>query len=171
MVKEKNHKVSKKGIGITAGILIALTVGSFAIYMMPEDTGMRIVVTDFSSHLNEVKEKNEILSESVDESFQDLLDGKISPKEYISIAEITSSQVTSLMRELVSSEESEEWNESYKNQIASLRKFNTQITETIVVANMLENDQNDKVEQALSKIQQLKDDSIGFLQKSDLMRP
>ena len=51
MVKEKNHKVSKKGIGITAGILISLTVGSFAIYIMPEDTGMRIVVTDFSSHL------------------------------------------------------------------------------------------------------------------------
>ena len=43
---------SKKGVIITAGILIAITIASFSVWIVnnPISTEMTIVVTDFENH-------------------------------------------------------------------------------------------------------------------------
>ena len=48
---------SKKGIGITVTILVGVVAASFLVYLIPEDTTMKFVVSDFEKHLDEIKEK------------------------------------------------------------------------------------------------------------------
>ena len=67
-----------------------------------------------------------------------MLNEKISPEDYIKIAEISSSQINSEIIQLVGSNPPEEWYESYLNYIEALKKSNSYIRETIVVANMNE---------------------------------
>jgi hypothetical protein len=48
---------STKGIGITTAILVGVVSASFMVYLIPEDTTMKIVVSDFEKHLDITKEK------------------------------------------------------------------------------------------------------------------
>ena len=83
---------SKKGVIITVGILIAITAASFSVWIVNTtiDTEMTIVVTDFENHQQGISERYKIVSNAVDESFSELMNDKISPEEYIRIAEILS---------------------------------------------------------------------------------
>ena len=92
--------------------------------------------------------------------------------EYIRIAEISSLQVNSLIIELTNSGATEEWTESYANYIHALKKLNEMITETIVVANLIDSDDNsDSVNEIIAKIHQLKIESLNLTEKSDATRP
>ena len=64
---------SKKGIGVTIIILVGVVVASFLVYLVPEDTTMKITVSDFEKHLDDVDERTSMLSTGVEESFGDLL--------------------------------------------------------------------------------------------------
>ena len=92
---------SKKGVIITVGILIAITIASFSVWIVnnPTSTEMTIVVTDFENHQEGISERHKIVSNAVEESFSELMNGGISPEEYIKIAEISSSQNTALLTE------------------------------------------------------------------------
>ena len=108
---------SKKGVIITVGMLIAITIASFSVWIVnnPTSTEMTIVVTDFENHQEGISERHQIVSNAVEESFSELMNGKILPEEYIKIAEISSSQNTALLTELRTSNAPEEWQESYIN--------------------------------------------------------
>ena len=54
---------------------------------------------------------------------------KTSSDEHIKIAEVSSSQINSLIIELTNSGATEEWTESYVNYIGALKKLNEKITE------------------------------------------
>ena len=45
---------SKKGIGITVAILVGIAGASFLVYLIPEDTTMKFVVSDFEKHLDDL---------------------------------------------------------------------------------------------------------------------
>ena len=87
---------SKKGVIITVGILISITIASFSVWVVnnPTSTEMTIVVTNFENHQEGISERHKIVSNAVEESFSELMNGRISPEEYIKIAEISSSQNT-----------------------------------------------------------------------------
>ena len=163
---------SKKGIGVTIAVLVSVVAASFLVYLIPEDTTMKIVVSDFGKYLDITKEKAMLESVSIDESFEELMEKKMSPNEYIGIAKISSSQINSLIIELTGSGATQEWVESYVNYIGALKKLNEKITETIVVANLMnDNDNSNSVNEIIAKIHQLETESLDLIKKSDNTRP
>jgi len=163
---------STKGIAVTIAILVGVVAASFLVYLIPEDTTMKIVVSDFKKHLDITKEKASMEITSIDESFEKLMEKKISPDEYINIAEVSSSQINSLIIELTSSGAAQEWYDSYANYIGALKKLNEKITETIVVANLMNSDNNsNSINEIITKIRQLETESLDLIKKSDNTRP
>ena len=163
---------STKGIAVTIAILVGVVAASFLVYLIPEDTTMKIVVSDFKKHLDITKEKASMEVTSIDESFEKLMEKKISPDEYINIAEVSSSQINSLIIELTNSGATQEWSESYVNYIRALKKLNEKITETIVVANLMNSDNNsNSINEIITKIHQLETESLDLIKNSDNTRP
>ena len=163
---------SKKGIGVTIAILASVIIASFMVYLIPEDTAMKITVSDFGEHLDITKEKTSMEVTSIDESFKKLMEKKTNPDEYIRIAEVSSSQINSLIIELTNSGATQEWYDSYANYIGALKKLNEKITETIVVANLISSDSNsNSINEIISKIHQLETESLDLIKKSDITRP
>ena len=130
------------------------------------------MISDYESYLDGVKNIHEVLQESLDIEYQNLHNGGISPSDYTSVAEITSSQVTSQISEFVTSKPPEEWQDSYISYMDALKKFNSYIVETKVLANMIEKEssETDMVE-TLEKIESLKAESLEFVKISDELRP
>ena len=163
---------STKGIAVTIAILVGVVAASFLVYLIPEDTTMKIVVSDFKKHLDITKEKASMEVAGIDESFEKLMEKKISPDEYINIAEVSSSQINSLIIELTNSGATQEWTESYVNYIGALKKLNEKITETIVVANLMNSDNNsNSINEIITKIHQLETESLDLIKNSDNTRP
>jgi len=163
---------SRKGIGVTIAILVGVVAASFLVYLIPEDTTMKIVVSDFGKYLDITKEKAMLESVSIDESFEKLMEKKMSPNEYIGIAKVSSSQIDSLIIEMIDSGATQEWVESYVNYIDALKKLNGKITETIVVANLMNDDDNsNSINEIIAKIHQLETESLDLIKKSDNTRP
>ena len=163
---------SKKGIGVTIAVLVGVIAASFLVYLIPEDTTMKITVSDFGEHLDITKERALMESSSIDESFKKLMEKKMSPNEYIGIAKVSSSQINSLIIELTDSGATQEWVESYVNYIGALKKLNEKITETIVVANLMNDDDNsNSINEIIAKIHQLETESLDLIKKSDNTRP
>jgi len=163
---------SRKGIGVTIAILVGVVAASFLVYLIPEDTTMKITVSDFGEHLDITKERALMESSSIDESFEKLMEKKMSPNEYIGIAKVSSSQINSLIIELTDSGATQEWVESYVNYIGALKKLNEKITDTIVVANLMSGDDNsDSINEIIDKIHQLETESLDLTKKSDAARP
>jgi len=163
---------SRKGIAVTIAILVGVVAASFLVYLIPEDTTMKITVSDFGKHLDITKERVTMESSSIDESFKKLMKNDMSQDEYIRIAEVSSSQINSLIIELTNSGATQEWTESYVNYIGALKKLSEMITETIVVASLMDNDDNsDSINEIIAKIHQLEAESLELTKKSDAARP
>lgn len=160
---------SKKGIIITIIILAAITGASFLFWIIPQENPTMLVVSDYENYLEGVKKIHEVLQESIDIEFQNLLDGNTSPDEYISITEVTTSQVTAQISEFITSKPSEEWQNSYISYMEAMKKFNEYIIETKVAANMLKVGQIDG--ETLQKIESLRLESQELIKKSDELRP
>lgn len=160
---------SKKGIIVTVIILVAITAASFLFWIIPQDNPSTLVVSDYANYLDGVKKIHEVLQESIETEFQNLLDGKTSPEEYIAITEVTTSQVTVQISEFVTSKPPEEWQDSYISYMEALKKFNSYIVETKVAANMLKEGQIDT--KVIQKIESLKLESQELINKSNELRP
>ena len=163
---------SRKGIAVTVAILVGVVAASFLVYLLPEDTTMKISVSDFEEHLDITKERASMEVMGIDDSFKKLMNDEMNPDEYISIAEVTSSQLNSLIIELTNSGATQEWTESYVNYIGALKKLNGKITETVVVANLItDNSNSDSINEILAKVKQLEAESLDLIKKSDSSRP
>ena len=163
---------SKKGIAITAIILAAITGASFLLWIVPQENDTTFIVTDYEGYLDGVKNIHEVLQESVDMEYQNLREGKISPIDYITITEVTSSQVTTQISEFITSKPSEQWQESYISYMNGMKKFNEYILETKVLASQIENGSLDEeILQTVNKIDTIKAESIEFVKKSNELRP
>ena len=162
---------SKKGIGITVAILVGIAGASFLVYLIPEDTTMKFVVSDFEKHLDDIDERTSMLSAAIEESFEDLMNHEISPDEYFITANVTQSQVISLIIELTLSGAPQEWTESYITYVDALKKLNEQIRETVVVANLVKDENVEPVNEIISKIHELRIELSDLVEKSDSLRP
>ena len=163
---------SRKGIAVTIAILVGVAAASFLVYLLPEDTTMKISVSDFEKHLDDTKEKASMEAMGIDDSFKKLMNGEIDTDEYINVAEISSSQINSLVIELTNSGATQEWTESYVSYIGALKKLNDKITETVVIANLIDDNTNaNSIDDLLSKIKQLEIESLDLAKKSDSLRP
>ena len=163
---------TKKGIIFTVGILVAITASSFLIWIIPQNNQNIFVVSDFETYLDNVKEIHDTLLLEIEEDFQKMLNNEISPDDYIIIAEMTSSQINSEIIQIVGSDPPEEWYDSYFNYIEALKKSNSYIRETIVVANIMKNDgDEEKIKELLVTINGFRMDSKSLSLASDEVRP
>ena len=163
---------TKKGITVTIIILAAITGASFLLYLAPENSETTFVVSDYGGYIDGVKNIHEVLQESMEIEYQNLLNGEISPSEYITAAEVTSSQVTSQISEFVTSKPPEEWQDSYISYMDAMKKFNAYVGETKILANLIENGSSDEdIEETIQKIEQLKKEANQFVINSDQTRP
>ena len=163
---------SKKGIVITAIILAAITGASFLLWVIPQENDTTFIVTDYEGYLDGAKNIHEVLQESIDIEYNNLREGKILPSDYITITEVTSSQVTTQISEFVTSKPSEQWQESYISYMNGMKKFNEYILETKVLASQIENGSLDEeILQTVNKIETIKAESIEFVKKSNELRP
>jgi len=164
---------SRKGIAVTIAILVGVAVFAYSLpFLIAFDTEMKITVSDFGKHLDITKERAAKEYSSIDESFEKLMKKKMSPDEYIMIAEVSSSQINSLVIELTNSGAAQEWTESYVNYIGALKKLNEKIIETIVVANLMDDGANsDYINEIITKIHQLEIEAADLNTKSDTTRP
>ncbi len=160
---------SKKGIVITVIILVAITAASFLFWVIPQENPSTLVVSDYENYLDGVKKIHEVLQESIETEFQNLLNEKTSPDEYIAITEVTSTQVTAQISEFITSKPPEEWQDSYISYMEALKKFNEYIIETKVAANMLKEGQIDT--EIIQKIESLRSESQELINKSNELRP
>ena len=164
--------VSKKGILVTVTILAGITGASFLLWVIPQDYEATFVVSDYEGYLDGVQNIHEVLEESIDIEYQNLRNGKITPQKYIAITEVTSSQVTAQISEFVTSKPSEDWQASYINYMDAMKKFNSYILETKVLANLIENGSTeDEMNKTLKKIELLKMESKEFVKISHESRP
>ncbi len=163
---------SKKGIAITIIILGAITGASFLVWTVPQQNETTFIVTDYENYLDGAKGIHEVLVESTEIEYQDLLDGKITPQDYIASAEVTTTQVTSQISEFVTSKPPEQWQESYINYMDAMKKFNSYIGETIVLANLIENQASEQeITETTQKIEILRAESLELIKLSDDSRP
>ena len=160
---------SKKGIIVTVIILVAITAASFLFWIIPQENPSTLMVSDYANYLDGVKKIHVVLQESIETEFQNLLDGKTSPEEYIAITEVTTSQVTIQISEFITSKPPEEWQDSYISYMEALKKFNSYIVETKVAANMLKEGQIDT--EVIQKIESLRLESQELINKSNELRP
>ena len=157
---------------MTIVILVAITTASFFVWLTPQSYDATFVVSDFKSHLDGIKEIHRVLADGIEKEFQKMLNGDITPDQYIEVAEISSSQINSQIIQLVESKASQEWQESYLNYLEALRATNSNMRETIVVANMIKDNADEQnVDEVLKKIDQLKEESKSFVSASDSARP
>ena len=165
---------SKKGVAITVAILVAITIASFSVWVVNNSTNteMTIVVTDFQNHQEGITERHKIISNAIETSFSELINEQISAEEYVRIAEVSSSQNNALLMELAYSDAPEEWQESYINRIASLKSFEAYIIETMVMANLVNNDGDvEQRNEILNNIEKLKEESIQYGELANSSKP
>ncbi|MFB5632612.1 MAG: hypothetical protein ACE5Q9_04720 [Nitrosopumilus sp.] len=163
---------SKKGIAITIIILGAITGASFLVWTVPQQNETTFIVTDYENYLDGAKGIHEILVESTEIEYQNLLEGEIAPQDYIESAEVTSTQVTAQISEFVTSKPPEQWQESYINYMDAMKKFNSYIGETIVLANLIENQASEQeITETTQKIEILRAESLELIKLSDMSRP
>lgn len=164
---------SKKGIAVTIIILVSITLASFIFWLIPQENEATFSVSDYQNYLDGVKNVHGVLDQEIDSSFNDLIQGDIHSDEYIIKAEITSGQVVEQISNLVTSKPSEEWQESYINYMDALRKFNSQIRETVVLAEIINSGEypSDKYDQSVSKINELESEIDALVNLSEQNRP
>lgn len=163
---------SKKGIVTTIIILAAITGASFLLWLVPPEDETTFVVSDYESYLDGVKNIHEVLQESIDIEYQNLRNGEISPQDYIVVAEVTSSQVRSQISEFVTSKPPEIWQDSYISYMNAMKKFNSYIGETKVLANLIEKGSTDtETDEVIEKIESLKKESLDYAKISEEQRP
>jgi predicted RNA-binding protein with EMAP domain len=162
---------SKKGIIVTIIILVAITAGSFLFWIIPQESQMSLIISDHESYLDGIKEIHSILDQSISTEFQNLKDENLSPDEYLQMADVTSSQVTSQISEFVTSKPPNEWQDSYISYMDALKNFNSYVTETKVYANLVKEEKTDQLEETLTKIQSYKSESEMLIELSDNSRP
>lgn len=163
---------SKKGKIVTVIILAVITGASFLLWMVPENSETTFVVSDYGGYIDGVKNIHEILQESIEMEYQNLLNGEITPSDYNIVVEVTSSQITAQISEFVTSKPPVEWQDSYINYMDAMKKFNVYIGETKVLANLIEKESTqEELTEEIQKIESLKEEYKEFVKMSDQARP
>lgn len=164
-------QLKTKGVIITGIILAAITIASFSVWLIPQSIPTRFLVSNAQEDLDGLLEQQKTILEYTGKEFENMINGGITADNYINIAEISHSQINSLIIKVIDSEVPSEWNNSYVALLESLRSHNSYLMETIVVAKKLKDNPQADVSSEMSKIGQYLRQADDYLTQSDLARP
>ena len=164
--------ITKRGIVITVVILGAITAASFSVWLIPQNDDSSFVVSDFQGHLESIKARHGVIAEEIESDLQNMIGGTVLPDDFILKAEASSSQINSLIIEIVKSGAPQEWQESYLNYDESLKRYNDYLREAIGMANKMKGDISDaELQESLERLDGIKKESESFALKSDETKP
>jgi ABC-type antimicrobial peptide transport system permease subunit len=148
---------TKKGIILTAVILGAITAASFSLWFIPQHENSGPFISDYRNELESIKERHSIIINETSDELNNMLGGTLSPDDFITRAQTSSSQVDSLLSEIIESRAPQEWRDSYLNYGEALKKYNDYLTETIVIANKVkDNVSSSDLQSELQKLDSMK---------------
>ena len=163
---------TKKGIIITAVILVAISATSFMVWFLPQNRNTAIVVSDYGNELDSVRERHGLITAEMESNLKSLLNQTLSPDDFINMTQTSINQVTSLITELIESNPPVGWRESYLNYDEALKKYNDYLTETMSLANKMKGGSSSSdLSKELSTLSSLKNESDSFIIKSNETRP
>jgi hypothetical protein len=170
--KETHWVATKKGIIITVAILAAISSASFVVWLLPQNHGSSLVVSDYKSELDSVKERHSLITIAIESNLKGLSDKNMHPDDFINQTRISSSQITSLISELIESNPPLEWKQSYGAYFEALKKYNDYLTETVSLANKIKDGKSaSDLNEEMLKLDALKKESDSLVTKSDQTRP
>lgn len=156
---------------MTGIILAAITAGSFTIWVMPQGTQTKIIVSDARENLDGIIEQQKTVSDTMSDEYARMLSGEITQDNYIGIAQIAASQVNSFIIGMVQSDVPEEWRGSYLAYMDSLRAYNAYLQETIVIANKLKENSAADITEDKSRAESILNDVSEMADASQNARP
>jgi hypothetical protein len=163
---------TKKGIILTAVILGIITSASFLLWIIPQYTNSGLFISDYRSELESIKERHDIIINETSDELKNMLGGSLSPDDFITRAQTSSSQVDSLLSEIIESRAPQEWRESYLNYGEALKKYNDYLTETIVIANKVKDNVSiNDLQYELQKLDSVKKESVAYAIKANETKP
>ena len=163
---------TKKGIILTAIILGAVTAASFSLWLIPQHQSSGPLISDYRNELESIKERHDIIINETSNELNSMLAGSFSPDDFITRAQTASTQVDSLISEIIESDAPQEWRESYLNYDESLKKYNDYLTETIVIANKVkDNVSGNDLQGELQKLDSMRKESESFAIKANETKP
>ncbi|MBI1827924.1 MAG: hypothetical protein HY222_00345 [Thaumarchaeota archaeon] len=164
--------VTKKGIILTAVILGLVTAASFLIWSLPQYENPGTLISDYRSEIDSIKERHEVIINETNDEWKSMLAGSLSPDDFITRAQTSSSQVDSLLSEIIESRAPQEWRESYLNYGQALKKYNDYLTETIVIANKVKDNVSiNDLQDELQKLDSVKKESESYAIKANETKP
>jgi hypothetical protein len=163
---------TKKGIIITVIILGAIAAGSSVTWLLPQNRGSAVVVSDYGNELESVKERHALIMTEMNSNLKSMLNNTLSPDDFTNMAQTSSAQTTSLISEIIESNPPTEWRESYLDYAEALKKYNDYLTESISLATKMKNEisTSDKSDET-SKLDSLMNDTNSFIAKSNETKP
>jgi len=163
---------TKRSIVITATILAAITAASFIVWLIPQNKSSTLMVSDYKTQLDSIRERHMAVINETENDFKEMLSGKISPDDFITRASASSSQINSLIIEMIESRPPQEWHERYSNYDEALKSYNSYLRETMVVANKMKDGISpENLQENLVRLENLKKESESFSLKSYETKP
>lgn len=158
-------KFSKRGIVLTVVILAVITAASFIVYIVPQNSGVVFVTTDYEAHLDSTANIHSTLQASFQEQYDMVLNGHITMDEYVMAAQVLSDQTVEQISILVTSNPPPEWSDSYSAYTESLRAFNSMLRESVILTDDIQNTET------INRIEQLNDTTHDYIEMSISVRP
>ena len=166
---------SRRGLAVTAGILVAVTAASFAVWIVPQGSdGPSLAVSDHRAHLDGIRNIHATIMADMDEGYEGLLAGEVGAAEYGEMAEASSEQVRQLIIDTIAADPPDEWLESYGAYAEALRQYNTYIRETAFVASAIDDAGHlaaDAVREAAESAASYEPAVGDMMQRSEAARP
>ncbi|MXX20301.1 MAG: hypothetical protein F4Y82_03360 [Cenarchaeum sp. SB0665_bin_23] len=158
-------KFSKRGIILTVVILAVITAASFVVYVVPQNSGVVFVTTDYAAQLDSTANIHSTLQASFQEQYDMMLEGHITTDEYVQAAQVLSDQTVEQISMLATSSPPSEWSESYSAYTESLRAFNSILRESIILVDDMQN------AETLNRIERLNSTIHDYIEISMFARP
>ena len=158
-------KFSKRGLVLTVIILAVITAASFIVYVVPQNTGIIFVTTDYAAQLDSASNIHNTLQISFQEQYEMVLSGQITVDEYVQAAQVLSDQTVGQISILATTGPPAEWSESYSAYIESLRAFNSMLRESVILMDDMQNIDT------LNRIAQLNTTTHDYIGMSASARP
>ena len=163
---------TKKGIAITIIILAAIAAGSSVIWILPHKSENAITVSGFGNELESVSERHAVIMETMDSNLKSLLNKTIAPDDFITMAQTSSTQTSSLISEILGYNPPSQWARSYINYDEALKKYNDYLAESIALATKMKSGISPSdLSGEISKIGALENETKAFILKSNETRP
>lgn len=130
---------SRRGVALTAALLVAVTAASFAIWLVPQGVpGGTIVVPDHAANLDGVEDRRAALAAGVSGLLEGAIAGTVSADEHAELARESAVIVKSELAGLLRTQAPPEWRASYAAAAESLRELGAYMSESITVARAAE---------------------------------